>query len=264
MSMMPVNTKQPVAHWTRVGLRVAGASLAVIALAASVVYYLSQRRSAFASRDEWAGWSTLAAMIGCFAVAGLITGVTIIFTKRSEAKTIAALRAGEGVLAHWTYTADEWQHYAAHEQARAKKYFIIIASILTIVLLVPLTSLVLSTPRGAMERTVPEAFLVVFVPIAFAVALVWVVTVVPARGLSRTPWGEAYISADGALLRDRYYSWSYMLASLQSVRLEEGDPSLIEFTWRQPGYRGSQTHSVRVPVPRGREDEARKLISKFD
>lgn len=34
--MMPVNTKQPVAHWTRVGLTVAGASLAVIVLAASV------------------------------------------------------------------------------------------------------------------------------------------------------------------------------------------------------------------------------------
>jgi hypothetical protein len=48
------------------------------------------------------------------------------------------------------------------------------------------------------------------------------------------------------------------------VTLQAGDPSIIEFTWSQPGYRGSQTHSVRVPVPRGREDEARALIKKFN
>jgi hypothetical protein len=261
--MMPVNTKQPVTHWTRVGLTIAGASLAVIALASWVVYYLRQHQSAFRTRDEWAGWSTLAAMIGCFAIAGLITGITIIFAKRSEAKTVAALLAGQGVLAHWTYTPDVWQHYAAHEQARAQKYFIIIACILTVVLLVPLTSLQLSS-GGAMDRSLLEAFLVVFVPIAFAVALVWIVTVMPARGLSRRPPGDAYISADGALLRDRYYPWSSWCVSLQSVRLEEGDPSVVEFTWTSPGYRTSQTHSVRIPVPEGREDEARKLISKFN
>jgi hypothetical protein len=261
--MMPTNTKQPLTHWTRVGLTIAGASLAVIVLAAGVLNYLFHRQTAFRTRDEWAGLATLDAMIGCFAIAGLITGVTIIFAKRSEAKTVASLLAGQGVLAHWTYTPDEWQHYAAHEQARAQKFFIIIACILTVVMLVPLTSLQLSS-GGAIDRSVLEAFLVVFVPIAFAVTMVWIVTVMPARGLSRRPPGDAYISADGALLRERYYPWSSWYVRLQSVTLTEGDPSIIEFTWTQPGYRTSQYHSVRIPVPHGHEDEARKLTEKFN
>lgn len=263
MSMMPANTKLAMPHWTRVGLILACASLAIIALAAGVLNYLSHHQTAFAKRNEWAGLATLDAMIGCFAIAGLITGITIIFAKRSEAKTIASLLAGGGVLAHWTYTPDEWQHYAAHEQARARKYFIVIASILTVVLLVPLTSLQLSS-GGAMDRSVLEAFLIVFVPIAFAIAMVWIVTVSPARSLSRRPPGDAYISADGALLRERYYPWSSWYVSLQSVRLTEEDPSIIEFTWTQPGYRTSQYHSVRIPVPHGHEDEARKLVAKFN
>jgi hypothetical protein len=263
MSMMPVSTKQPMTHWTRVGLTLAGASLAVMAASASVVYFLSGRMSTPASRHEWAGLATLAIMIGCFAVAGLITGVTLIFSKRWEAKKVASLRAGQGVLAHWTYTGDEWQHYAARERARARKYFIIIACVLAVVLLIPFTQLALS-PRGGFDRTIPEALLVVFVPIAFVVAIVWVVTVMPTRHLSRDAPGDAYISADGALIHDRYYPWNYMMQRLQSVRLEEGDPSVMEFTWTSPGYRTSQTHSVRVPVPRGREGEAREMIAKFN
>jgi hypothetical protein len=263
MSMMPVSTKQPTMHWTRVGLTLAGASLAVMIASASVVYYLSGRMTTPASRRVWAGLATVAIMIGCFAVAGFITGVTIIFSKRWEAKKVASLRAGQGVLAHWTYTADEWQHYAARERARARKYFIIIACVLTVVLLIPLTQLALA-PRGGFDRTMLEALLVVLVPIAFVVAIVWVVTVMPTRRLTREAPGEAYISADGALIHDRYYPWSYMMQRLQSVRLEEGEPSVVEFTWTSPGYRTSQTHSVRVPVPRGHEDEARKLIAKFN
>ncbi|MDT7540100.1 MAG: hypothetical protein QOE33_4 [Acidobacteriota bacterium] len=261
--MMPTNTKQPLTHWTRVGLTLAGASLAVMIASASVVYFLSGRKSAFASRQEWAGLATLATILGCFAIAGLITGVTIIFAKRWEAKVVANLRAGQGVLAHWTYTADEWQHYAAREQARARKLFIIIACVMTVVLLVPFTQLMLSS-RGGFDRTILEAMLVVSVPIAFVFAILWVVTVMPTRRLSREAPGEAYISADGALIHDRYYPWTYMMQSLRSVRLEEGDPSVVEFTWTQPGYRTSQYHSVRIPVPHGREDEARKLIAKFN
>lgn len=263
MSMMPADVKQPMTHWTRVGLTLACASLAVMAASASVAYYLSGRMTTPASRHEWAGLATLAIMIGCFAVAGFITGITIIFAKRWEAKKIASLRAGQGVLVHWTYTADEWQHYATRERARARKLFIIIASVLAAVLLIPFTQLALSQ-RGGFDRAVPEAMLVVLVPVAVVVAVVWLVTVMPARRLAREAPGEAYISADGALVHDRYYPWTYMMQSLRSVRLEEGDPSVVEFTWTSPGYRSSQTHSVRVPVPRGREEEARELIAKFN
>ncbi len=261
--MMPVSTKQPMTHWTRVGLTLACASLAVMAASASVFYYLSGRMTTPASRQEWAGLATLVLMFGCFAFAGLITGVTIIFSKRWEAKKIASLRAGQGVLAHWTYTADEWRHYAAGEQARARKFFIIIACVMAVVLLVPFTQIALSS-RGGFDRTIPEALLVVFAPIAFVVAVVWVVTVMPTRHLSREAPGDSYISADGALIHDRYYSWSYMMQRLSSVGLEEGDPSVVEFTWTQPGYRSSKTNSVRVPVPRGREQEARDLVAKFN
>jgi hypothetical protein len=263
MPMMSASTKQPMAHWTRVGLTLAGASFAVVVAAACVVYFLSGRKSAFAARDEWAGLATLASVVGCFGVVGLITGVTIIFAKRWEAKEVASLRAGQGVLAHWTYTADEWRHYAARERARARKLFIIIACVLAAVLLIPFTQLALSS-RGGFDRSTAEAMLVALVPVAFVVAIVWVVTVLPTRRLSREAPGDAYISPDGALIHDRYYPWTYMMSSLRSVRLEEGDPSVVEFTWTSPGYRTSQTHSVRVPVPRGHEDEARRLIAKFN
>ncbi|MFZ5824885.1 MAG: hypothetical protein ACOY94_11195 [Bacillota bacterium] len=75
--------------------------------------------------------------------------------------------------------------------------------------------------------------------------------------------GEIYIGATGVLNSGNYHSWVGFGLSLTGVALEEGDPYSIRFEITSQGGGNSTTQQVRVPVPRGREEEAVRLVAQF-
>jgi hypothetical protein len=119
--------------------------------------------------------------------------------------------------------------------------------------------------RGGLER----AGAILLIPLgvtAFVALIMWLVLFLPVRHL-RTASGDVCVSRDGVLMCDRFTSWHMMGGRLTHVKFEEGEPAVVEFGWLQPGAgnRGSALpKSLRAPVPRGREDEARRLVASLN
>lgn len=75
--------------------------------------------------------------------------------------------------------------------------------------------------------------------------------------------GEIYIGSQGVLNSGAYHSWVGLGVSLTGVALEEGDPYAIRFEITTQAGGNSSTTPIRVPVPRGREEEAVGLVAQF-
>ena len=86
---------------------------------------------------------------------------------------------------------------------------------------------------------------------------------------------EAYIGREGALYDGAYTSWKSLVARLKRVTLLEPEPMALEFVVEQGGVLRDVTEAasiisddeddvttshktLRIPVPRGREDDARR------
>ena len=79
---------------------------------------------------------------------------------------------------------------------------------------------------------------------------------------------EIRVRSSGLFACETYYPWRSANWALRSVRLEPGDPAVIEFafwTGRLANYSPPQggIYSIRAPVPKALEDDAKKLISRF-
>jgi hypothetical protein len=79
-----------------------------------------------------------------------------------------------------------------------------------------------------------------------------------------TARGEAIISPGAVVLNGRYHVLENDEYHLRGVRyLDAGATPLLEFTVEWSTRGGPATEEIRVPVPPGREDEARELARSF-
>lgn len=194
--------------------------------------------------------------------AGALVGALTYFNARALAGQIDEMLTGETLLARWPLTTTEWARFSSRESARAER----LARIMFPAVLIPLAAL-LFWPflRGEHQRA--GAILLIPLGVTALTALVmWLVLFLPIRHL-RTAAGEVCVSRDGVLMCGRFTSWHMMGGRLTHVKLEEGEPAVVEFGWLQPGAgnRGSALpKTLRVPVPEGREDEARRLVASLN
>jgi hypothetical protein len=228
-----------------------------VAAAVGLALLLVAHRAAHAERLLAAGLLTTSA-----GAAGVGVGALTYFNARALAGQVDEMLTGETLLARWPLTATEWARFSSRESARAKR----LARIMFPAVLIPLAALLLwPFLRGGIQRT--GATLLVPLGVVALVALVmWLVLFLPVRHL-RTAAGEVCVSRDGVLMCGRFTSWHMMGGRLTHVKLEEGEPSVVVFGWLQPGAgnRGSALpKSLRVPVPRGREDEALRLVASLN
>jgi len=253
--------KKPMTHGVRVGWTVTLASslTVVLATAAWILVY----RSVGSRTTSAPGLLTMITVLGCFSIAGLISGPVIIFTRQREAQEIDELHAGQNVLAHWLYSPDEWSRYIKHELARARKYFLIIFIPITVILLASTLPILLKGP--AQRGNLAFLLLAVLTPVGFLAFVLWAILYSPIHAARKRGQGDVYISPRGVLLNDRYYSWKVFGSSgSPNISYEANDnPPIIEFNWIVGAGRSTQSKSVRVPVPRAHEDEAKGLLAHF-
>jgi hypothetical protein len=78
-----------------------------------------------------------------------------------------------------------------------------------------------------------------------------------ARGRRTQP--HAYIGPLSLYFNGAYHSWASFGTSLHGVALIDGPPLMVEFQFKVGDY----SSELWVPVPVGREQEARRLVSAF-
>lgn len=215
-------------------------------------------------------------LFGVMALSGAVligSGVQAIFAwwraEQRESAHRAALSGGPAppaasatpapdatVLARWNYTPDEWGKYTAAELHFRKGEALWVAAGVML-----LGMVVLPVRRGA---TLAVAFAVSAAIGALFGVLRYVVARAAHAANSAVPTGEVVISPRAVLLNGRYHVLQDDRFHFGGVRLlDEETPPVLEFTvwWRTRS--GVADEQVYVPVPRGREEEARALAASF-
>lgn len=205
--------------------------------------------------DGMGGGFAISTVSVIVAITGII--VCIIYIRRADA--LEKLLNGENLLAHWTYTPEEWQRYTDQEFSTQRKekwaLFFVIAII----------SLVVGIAFFIFD---PKAGLWVFVSMLALVALIafmaWFSAWQNLRLNKKYP-GEAYISNDAVYLNRQFHTWKGFGARLESVSLvNNGGQQMLSFKYSVPSRNGRQRQTVRVPVPRGLEKASAKIANDIN
>jgi len=160
------------------------------------------------------------------------------------------------VLAHWTYTPEEWGAYTRREiKYRNREAFWIFVGF------VMLASVMLVWQESADWGT------------SFAVALVvgalmgggkWLIARTAHERNVATPRGEVVISPTALLMNGTYQVIQDHHFRFRSARvIEDERPQILEIGIEWPTRSGTATEEYRIPIPAGREEEARAIAHEL-
>lgn len=156
------------------------------------------------------------------------------------------------VLARWTYDRDEWEAWTAREDAQRSRG----------AWAIPVVAALIGGGAG-LRRGVDAAIGAAVLMAAFAAAMVAWSGSAARRRRNRSARGRTVTIATHAVLvdggRDFWVDASTRVARVQY--LAEAQP-VLAVTVRYGG-RAAYEHTVRLPVPRGRDGEARELAERF-
>jgi hypothetical protein len=213
------------------------------------------------------------AAIAAFIFAGISGLVALLggYYARTIGRQLSAYRRGE-YLVHWTYQAQEWDDFLRSPFApRPPNRYLVrgIGSVTGLIygfVLSGALSTVLWSPFPGENDS--RALLVVLFYIgsaALAATVGWVLGVFLVRVLRRRDEqsrrsGEVYIGRGGLYLDGTVATWAAFGLFLRSVQRKETDPPILEFDVADIE---DNTSVVHVPVPRGREAEAKEVIQEL-
>ena len=200
-----------------------------------------------------------------FGLAALVMLVVLVLYDRVYARNIRRILAGE-YWAHWRYLAGEWDRFMAQEQQRNRRIAGrgLLVFLGSVALLAALYLLL-----GAATDPVSLAYLILLgAALAFVLVLNRRRDYAGERAYELRHGGpaESYIGSLGVYQPNGYFALRGFDLQLVRVMLQPGNPSLLTFVRqsRMPGLPPTNvTHTFRVPVPEGRDDEAHALAQRF-
>lgn len=173
------------------------------------------------------------------------------------ARYLESICSGKNLLAHWTYTQEEWSRYteAEHERDRRDKW--------NLYRLVVIIAVVVGVGFPIFK---PDAWLIMLVVIGGLIVFLGAVaylSVALAYRANRNHPGEAYIGSNGLLLGRSFHYWKLPLSFLHSVTYEEDTPPYVEIVYSAQSGIARGVYTARVPVPQGQQDAARRVIESL-
>ena len=187
-----------------------------------------------------------------------IIGIIVIIIYSGRAQLLNRILSGENILAHWKYSPEEWRKYTEKEYKEEKELkkglFYVISGIAVLVGII----FFLVDHKGGIWVLLTMLGLVAI--IAFTA---WFTSWYNYQQ-NKKYLGETYITEDAVYINRQLHTWRGLGASLDSVNLTEGKSQrLLRFIYSAPTRTGMQEYKVNVPVPAGREEEARKILKHF-
>jgi hypothetical protein len=162
--------------------------------------------------------------------------------------------SGEPVLAHWTYEAGEWSAYTQGESKRKTTEAIVLGVAVFVVAW-------LIGGKGEEGETMRAAGAMVGIMLVAGGLLM-------ARSgnqANRAGPGEAIISPSAILLNGEYHVLRNETYRFEGVSYDtHSRPPVLEFKVAWSTRHGPSSERVRIPVPAGREEEAREVVAAFE
>ena len=206
-----------------------------------------------------AGFAAL--FVGGFIVLAGITGLTLFGI---QAKTLHQIIDGRDLLAHWTYTLEAWQQFAATELERQRSLRLGLLAFISLIILV--------VGGGFALAMADDAGLWVFYFLLALIGLLWGIAVIP-------PWltyrrnmkgpGEVWIGSKGLSINGTVHTWNLPGSRFESVEYIPGRLPVLNLVYSYLMMAGRslyffrQKASVHVPVPEGREEEAKRMEDRL-
>ena len=186
----------------------------------------------------------------------VIMSLVVIFIYRSRARQLDKILTGEGRIVVWRYSQDEWIRFIAadfEDERKSKKMLFFIVAVIAIIVGI----LLMISFKD---------------PLALFIALgIIPIVAIPAFWAPRARYNKlknsepkALIAEKGVIVGKMFHLWVNLGASLDEVKINsEAEPDMIEFTYSMPTRNGRDVQVARVPVPKGKLDEATKIGEYF-
>lgn len=196
------------------------------------------------------------ALGGGIALVGYGSALVLRWIARGVDAQLAALAAGEH-LARWPLGADEVNVYAQHRYRRGRRLAWAVGGVVLLLAVSLVGGLVLGV------RADPPAQAAATVGSLLLGGAAWLLVERQHRhhrnALLLEGRGEVLIGPDGVCVAGDYHTWGVSWTQLTGAVVEPGDPAVLALTIHSDGARRATEHTVPVPIPRGREDEAREV-----
>jgi len=230
--------------------------VAVFWLLVALLGILAALYPSFSGMDMMNGGYAIVLLGLLLVLAGVI--VAAIYLRR--AKVLADLLSGEKVLAHWTYTEEEWDRYTRAQSRTSRSEKITLFFVISGFALLFGVGFLLFAPDK-------DAGLAVFLTMLGLIAVIGVTAFLSIKLSdlrSRGQRREVYISSDGVYIGRELHTWNVAGATLEEVGFRERPSALLEISYSYPTRYGMDTATVRVPVPRGQEKAARQIADRLN
>ncbi len=190
-----------------------------------------------------------------------ITAVIVGAMYLGWARQVNQILRGEGVLAHWVYSTEFWAEYTQREYEEEK------SEKRGLFLLVSGVALFFGILFWALDE---EAGFIVFLVMLGLIGLVAFAWQFSAWSNYRNNSGvgikEVYITQSAVYLNKRLYTWKAPFTEFKKVTFAENRKlPLLVFTFTgSSGRAGTQTYTIRVPVPVGQEENAKAILRQIN
>jgi hypothetical protein len=231
------------------------------------------------------GLLALAIIVGTtFLLAAGLPSLVLYYWRAHESKKEIRDLLAANHLVHWRYNPDEWRRFAETEwaQAKAKARIMPLASLCFFLVIGFLVTLVFSLlfllgvwdPPLLHQVPIGKAFLIFGGMDVVSMAIIGAVLGVELgagnylkereryRKRLRSP-GEAYLGPSGFYMQGLYIPLRWW-SRLGPAGIEPGDPAVLRLNVEVPLFRRYRPfRALRVPIPRGKEEEARELVGRL-
>jgi len=191
--------------------------------------------------------------------AGFLTlmGLFLIFIYRSRAHQLDKILSGEGRLATWHYSPDDWMRFAEADYAGEKKIKKSRSVPMVALMVAIAVSLVVVLRQPVIIPMVAGSIAIVSIPL-------FLVPWLRFRKLQRSE-AEVVIAETGVIIGKMVHLWGRWRTHVERVSINtSNNPNCIEFVYSIPTRYGRRKVVARVPVPKGKNEDAVRIVKHFE
>jgi len=194
--------------------------------------------------------------LSTFSLIAAITALITAIMYQGRAGSLDRIFTGANLLAHWKYDPAEWLRYADKEYVDSKR------DKWNLFKLDAIISAVVGIGFAIFVRDSGWIVLCVLGGLLLLIVFVIVFTTRYDYYLNKKYLGEAYITTEGVYLNRQLHMFRGWGASLDGIDYDEKGKCL-SFVYSVPSRTGRNDYNLRVPVPLGKEQEARRILERF-
>lgn len=182
-------------------------------------------------------------------------GITTAIMYRKRANALTKILNGQELITYWKYGKEEWLKYAEDEYARDKSDKNIIFIILIIISAVVMSVFFVA----AKDKHAALIVAMVLIGIIIFIKILVLITTKARYIHNKNNIGDVYIGKIGVYLNKRLHTWGVFLSWFEGAVYNK-KTKCIEITYSIFARQGKDYNTVRVPVPKGKEKEAEKVL----